>query len=179
VPSLMSVTNSTPPGLKAIWRACGTSAKTAIWNPGGSFRRPKSSFSAWLQESNSKGNRAEIQARTGAAPRGIFHARGAAWMSGAGTAAGVTGLLQLFAVIFCGLAHAVFISDSAKITRQRHFFGPFPRVAAVQCIAGKRLRFPVVWHLTCYTQQQALSSSGRRYFLINAGAEPMLPTWRT
>ena len=107
----MSVTSSTPPGLKAIWRAWGTSAKTAIWKSGGTFNRARSSFSACVQESSSKGNNAEIQSRTrlarkghtrtGQARMGIFSPRTAFWLFSEGTAAVVTGLLQLFALIFC------------------------------------------------------------------------------
>src|SRR6185369_4085542 len=63
VPSLVSVTSSTPPGLKAICRACGASAKIAIWKPGGSVRRLKSIFSTRVQESKSRQNETENRAR--------------------------------------------------------------------------------------------------------------------
>src|SRR6266849_8109919 len=147
VPSLMSVTSSMPPGLKVIWRACGASAKTAIWKPGGSFSRARSIFSAWLQDSSYKGNKAEIQARTRQARIGqarlvTFNPRIAVSTDWLITAAVVTGLPQLFAVIFCSRTHAVFISDFAKITRRLHFFGPAWRSAALQCVVRHDLDFP-------------------------------------
>jgi hypothetical protein len=49
-------------------------------------------------------------------------------------AAMVTGLPQLFAVIFAASAQAVFIPDFAKITRSEHFFGCCWRLVALQCV---------------------------------------------
>src|SRR6266849_6255497 len=65
LPSLVSVASRTPLGLNTIMRACGASAKIAMWKPGGSFSRPRSSFSAWVQERSRRGNRSDVQRRIG------------------------------------------------------------------------------------------------------------------
>ena len=98
---------------------------------GGSFRRVKSSFSEWLQESHSKGNRAQI---TGAREPPILehHAgklRGwCAWRT-AQELPDYRNFLQPW-------AHAVFISDFAKITRHCAFSLPPVEAAALQCVVG-------------------------------------------
>ena len=149
VPSLMSVTSSTPPGLNAICRACGASAKIAMWKPGGSVRRLKSSFSTRVQESQSKQNRTEN--------RTFQEMPGPLGQRGSGS--------QLFAARF---ARSFYIRI-AKITRPSAFCAHAFRGRSVtmccwlKTYAGRGLAFDLL-----YTSA-GVAHSGRRYFCITAG----------
>src|SRR6266853_482413 len=126
VPSLISVTSSTPPGLNAICRACGTWANTAIRKPGGSLRRLKSSFSTRVQESKSKQNTTETRARRQMADRSE------AWGTYLTGAAVVTGL----SAIFCRRRHTQFLYQNRQNYPAQLFFAHAFRAIALQCVVG-------------------------------------------
>jgi hypothetical protein len=68
--------------------------------------------------------------------------RVAAWMSGAGIAAMVTDYRNNLQPFRAPVAHAVFISDFPKITRQLCFFGCAVRSGSYNVLLGKDLDFP-------------------------------------
>src|SRR5258708_5931382 len=137
VPSLISVTSSTPPGLNAICRACGAWAKTEIRKPGGSLRRLKSSFSTRMQESKSKQNTTETRVRQ------QVTGRSEAWGTYLTGAAVVTGLNA----IFCSRWHTQFLYQNRQNYPARCFFAYAFRVVAftmccwLKTYAGRSLAF--------------------------------------
>ena len=125
VPSLVSVTSSTPPGLKAICRACGASAKMAIWKPGGSFRRVKSSFSEWCAGEPE-------QRKQGTKYRRASNPEPAIRAGVPGDNAGVTGLPQFFAAMGTRSFYIRFRQNYPAL----RFFAPASRAGGVTMCCG-------------------------------------------
>src|SRR5450755_1342781 len=87
----------------------------------------------------------------------------------------VTGLPQLFAAI----PHAVFISDSAKITRPGSFSITPARLRRYNVLLANDLDLPG-FGIRPVIHKSRRRGFGRRYFWLNAGAEQNAPpTWRT
>src|SRR3984893_82633 len=85
----------------------------------------------------------------------------------------------LITAIVCVWRHAVFISGFAKITLHSNFFVLGGCSVALQCLAGQRLSFRPVWHLTCYIGGAGVELQGRRCLRITRQKafwrSPMLP----
>jgi len=108
----------------------------------GSFSRVRSSLSAWLQDTRNKGNNAEIQARYGKALRRSGSLAVTVWFLAA-TAAVVTALPQLFAIISAHPRHTQFLYQiSPKLPGAGFFLVMRGGRRRYNVLLGKDLDFP-------------------------------------